>query len=219
MSKREDYKNLVKKRKDFKFQFGLTNPVETEYDINEIEPWAQWQNNLDADILVIGQEFCDLKTYNDCQGKVELIENIYEYPANKNLQNYLSRIGYDPGHPLNPNTKAKLFFTNCVMGLKNGQMSSNFSDKWINESRTNFLEPLINIINPKYIICIGSKPTLSLSRCFKFNFSSMKNIIQRGCINVEGIKIFPVYHTGGLGLRNRVKELQNQDWDKIGNSL
>jgi len=219
MNKQEEYRKLVEKRKSFKFQDGLTNPSETNYDINQIEPWAQWQNNLDAEILVIGQEFCDLKTFNKCNGKVELFENVYEYPANKNLQHYLSQIGYDPGHPFSPNTKAKLFFTNCVMGLKNGKMSANFSDKWINESRTNFLEPLINIVKPKYIIGIGSKPTLSLSRIFKFKFDSMKNIIEQNAIKVNDVKIFPVYHTGGLGLRNRKKELQNKDWKKIGNSL
>lgn len=57
MDKALAYKQLVNKRKNYAFKNGLLNPSITKFDIDEIDPWAQWQNNIDADILVIGQEY------------------------------------------------------------------------------------------------------------------------------------------------------------------
>lgn len=219
MEKTKAYQELVGFRKSFEFQEGLKNPSQTDFDLNEIEPWAQWQNNLNAELLIIGQEFCDFDTFNNCRGTVEKEEGNYEFPSNKNLAEYLKMIGHDPGHPLKPNKSAKLFFTNCVMGLKDGSMSSNFKDKWINESRINFLEPLIKIIDPNVIICIGAKPTKSIFRTYKIKYISMKYHVGHSPYPVENKLIFPVYHTGGLGLRNRSKENQLKDWQNIGQNL
>jgi hypothetical protein len=82
MTKQEEYKALVQKRKSFKFSEGLTNPADTLFDVDEIEPWAQWQNNLDAKVLVVGQEFSNLKTYVDTKGTVEQDPDRYQYPSN-----------------------------------------------------------------------------------------------------------------------------------------
>lgn len=215
MNKKQQYHDLVKKRKDFEFDNGLNNPSKTSFDTNEIEPWAQWQNDLDAEILVIGQEFSDLATYIKCKGKVERFDHKYEYPSNKNLQALLTIIRKDPGHPNKPNKGQKLFFTNCVMGLKGGKMSSNFKTKWINQSRENFLQPLIELIDPKIIICLGGMATKAVARIYGFKSESMKNYVNISPIRKENKLIFPVYHTGGLGIRNRSIEQQIQDWEKI----
>jgi hypothetical protein len=55
MDKQKRYADLVAKRKAFRFMDGLTNPVDTEFDGDYLEPWSQWQGNLDATIMVIGQ--------------------------------------------------------------------------------------------------------------------------------------------------------------------
>ncbi|MBK8652548.1 MAG: hypothetical protein IPN20_01110 [Haliscomenobacter sp.] len=89
MNKRTAYQQLVAKRKRFKFQHGLINPSETPYDVDEIDPWAQWQNNLDAQILVVGQDYCDECTYIRTKAKVERFPHTYEYPSNANLKDLL----------------------------------------------------------------------------------------------------------------------------------
>lgn len=209
------YRELVDKRKTFRFQPDLKNPSETAYDVEEIEPWAQWQNNLMAKILVIGQEFCDYTTYTNTGGKVELYPDRYEYPANKNIKEFFDLLEYDIGHPCNPNREAPIFFTNAVMGLKDGTMSANFKDKWLSESRESFLIPLIEIINPNVIITIGAKATKSLSKIYGFKMKSHTNMVNESPIEVGDKKVFPVFHTGGLGLRNRSKALQIEDWKAI----
>ena len=219
MDKEIAYRQLVDKRKKHSFQNGLTNPFQTSFDIDEIDPWAQWQNNINADILVIGQEFANLDVYLRTEGKVERFLDKYEYPANKNLKEYFDILEYNIGHPLNPNKENKIFFTNAVSGLKSGSMSANFKDRWLTESREHFLKPLIDIIQPKFIIAIGSKATKTLGVIYDFKISSHKNIVDNSPIKSGSTLIFPVYHTGGLGLRNRPKTQQIADWTKIKNWL
>lgn len=109
-----------------------------------------------------------------------------------------------------------MFFTNAVMGLKDGSMSANFKDRWLKESREEFLEPLIEIIKPKVVIPSGTKATLTLGRLYGFPGGSHADMVRTSPVYVTGgPTIFPVYHTGGLGLRNRSKLLQIEDWKHI----
>jgi DNA polymerase len=219
MDKQIAYRELVNKRKKYRFNNGLTNPSETSYDIDEIDPWAQWQNNLNADILVVGQEYSDLDTFNRTEAKVERYSDRYEYPSNKNLKEYFEILGYDIGHPSYPNQSHPIFFTNAVMGLKSGSMSGNFRDSWLTESREHFLKPLIDIIQPKIIIAIGAKATKSLGVIYNFKVTSHKSMVENSPIKHGSKLIFPVYHIGGLGLSNRPKAQQIIDWTKIKNYL
>ena len=70
MDKKNRYASLVEKRKSFLFHNDLKNPSQTNFDTQEIEPWANLKNDLDAEIMIIGQEFCDYKTYIKTEGKV-----------------------------------------------------------------------------------------------------------------------------------------------------
>lgn len=215
MEKQTQYQQLVQKRKEHDFKNGLTNPSQTAFDIDEIDPWAQWQHNLDAEILVVGQEFCDVETYKRTEGKVECKLGEYDYPSNKNLKAYFDLLGYDLGHPLSPNQSNPIFFTNAVMGLKPGSMSGNFDVKLLEESRELFLKPLIDIIQPKIIIPIGSMATKSLGVIYGFKVSDHKSMVDNAPIKTPQTLVFPVFHTGGLGLRNRPKEQQMGDWMRI----
>lgn len=217
MNKETAYQKLVEKRKQFSFRDQeLTNPSETLFDCKGIEPWSQWQNNLNAKILLIGQEFCDLDTYNKDQGKIELEKDVYAYPSNRNLNELFSSIGIEIGHPLNPNHNAPVFFTNAVMGLKNGSMSSNFKDKWLKESQEEFLVPLIEIIQPEIIITLGGKAYQSISTLYNQPVMPLgKRIDHNPLITDGGVKLFAFFHPGKLGTINRSFELQKQDWQTI----
>ena len=218
MSKLVDYRALVTKRKDFKFSAKeLTNPSATAFDQHgHLEPWAQWQGNLDASVVVVGQEFSDVQTYIRTEGKVERYPDVYEYPSNKNLHEFCGLLGFNVGHPTAPNKSAPFFFTNAVMGLKEGSMSANFHDRWLEESRLEFLAPLLGIIKPKVIIPIGTKAALTLGRLYGFKVGKHSEMVASSPIKTAtGPMVFPVYHTGGLGLRNRSKALQVEDWKRI----
>ncbi|MFK7982867.1 MAG: hypothetical protein AB8G86_23000 [Saprospiraceae bacterium] len=215
MTKQEEYKLLVKKRQEYQFQEGLNNPSKSGYDWNEIEPWAKWQNDLNAKIMLIGQEFSDFDTYKRCKGRVEIELDKYEFPTNKNIVDFFNSIGIEVGHPLAPNKKAGLFFTNCVMGLKNGKMSGGFEDKWMKESRELFLKPLIAIVQPKIIICMGEKAIRSIGKIFRFKYKNINTHANNSPLEIESTCIFCFGHAGGLGLANRPFNKQKEDWLKI----
>lgn len=214
-TRKEEYTALVKKRKAHKFRDAeLTNPAATRFDVDEIEPWAQWQNNLHATVLVVGQEFCDVDTYIRTEAKVERHPDRYEYPSNKNLREYLQLLGLDPGHPAAPNRANPVFFTNCVMGLKKPPMSANFKPKWMLESGAEFLLPLIKLIRPRVIIPIGNHATRSLGQLLHFKVGAHGAAVQNH-VEREGMVICPVYHTGGLGFRHRPRAQQLEDWSRV----
>ena len=60
-TKQERYRALVEKRKAYNPErFGLANPSAPEfrkYDSDEIGPWTRWANDLDADLMVVGQDW------------------------------------------------------------------------------------------------------------------------------------------------------------------
>lgn len=72
MEKIEAYKSLVEKRKDCSLCNGLSNPAAVangKYDSNEIGPWSLWQANLNTNLLVVGQDWGDVKYFKKWEGK------------------------------------------------------------------------------------------------------------------------------------------------------
>ena len=62
MTKEEQYNALVEKRKACKkcSNCGLINPSQIEsgkFDSDEIGPWTRWHGNLNADVMIIGQDW------------------------------------------------------------------------------------------------------------------------------------------------------------------
>jgi hypothetical protein len=72
IGKREQYLCLVKKRKEHVFSEGLLNPSEIEngkYDMEDhVGPWSMWQGNLNAHMLLIGQDWGNLDYYRNNKG-------------------------------------------------------------------------------------------------------------------------------------------------------
>jgi uracil-DNA glycosylase len=129
---------------------------------------------------------------------------------------YFGLLDIELGHPMSPNTSNPVFFTNAVMGLKDGTMSANFKDKWLKESRDEFLVPLLDLIKPRIVIAIGTKATVTLGKVYGFPVGAHRDMVSASPIRTaKGPLIFPVYHTGGLGLANRPKAQQIEDWKRI----
>lgn len=98
MNKLEAYRVLVTKRKACRLCCGLTNPADPKcgaFDSEEIGPWSLWPGCLDADILVVGQDWGDEAFFMKNNGRDPAIN-----PTNDNLRALLKEIGYlKIGHP------------------------------------------------------------------------------------------------------------------------
>ncbi len=174
MEKRQQYTALVEKRKKDRFfpEEGLSNPSNIEngiFDSDEIGPWSRWHNDLDARILIIGQDWGDNRFFIDNQGR-----DTDNNPTNNNLKALFKEIGYDIGtaRPEIPYQKG-LFFSNAILGIKTseGGMSGAVRQKWVKHSTIEYTLPLIDIIKPEVIITLGTKAY----RAMRLIFSELKD--------------------------------------------
>jgi DNA polymerase len=215
-SKERAYQELVKKRKKYKFPPGLINPANVKNGIFDKEinigPWCKWQGNLNAKIMLIGQDWGTVKYYIETKGSHE-----DESRTNISLIKLFKSIGIDIGTPSHPNHLAPCFFTNAILGLKDEKaMASKIKDSWIKENAKEFLQPNIKIIKPKIIITLGINAYKALNHIYCLKKDTLNQLIDKNPIKLENKSmLFAMYHCGGLGLANRKWELQKKDWKKI----
>lgn len=229
-SKAERYKTLVEKFRTLgQLDSGLLNPHQVggfRYDV--INPWELWHNNLDAEIMLIGQDFCDSASLESNLASNWEKESMGQ--TNKQIIDFFSRLGerytfktvdYSPKEIQLP-----LFFTNAILGIKESLknqdgkeiegMSMPVKFSWFHKSSC-FLKELINIVQPRFIIAMGAvayKAVCSIKECKP---KKLENAIEEGPFKLnDGEILFVVGHCSGLGKRNRSLLKQQKDWDRIG---
>jgi hypothetical protein len=214
--KQQAYEALVRKRKAFRFA-ELLNPSEIkngQYDCDHVEPWARWQGNLDATIMLVGKDFGGKDFFIRFRGGCDPTS-----VTNLNLMKLFSCIGVNIGTPLMPEKAAPVFLTNAIVGIlesdkKGGNRISSVSKR---ESAREFLRPLIDIIDPKVIIAMGKEAYECVSDAFEIpHAKSLLQALEEGPTKLPGAKfLFAVFHCGGLGLANRPLSKQLDDWRRI----
>jgi len=221
MNKREKFEALVAKRKqDVSFPDGLLNPskINPEYDSEiSLNPYDKWQNNLDSKILIIAQDWSDERYFLNNKGKDQ-----DDNPTNKNLIELIKiGTGVKISPPSHGNNNSVFFFTNTVIGIKPTEakgMSSPLKSSWVNYSIEHYLKPLIEIIEPKYIVTLGKTAYKAIASIYDLpEGKKMTTLIEENPIrlSVKDIKIFSFYHCGSLGLVNRKLDSQKKDWEAL----
>ncbi len=127
-------------------------------------------------------------------------------------------MGIDIGQSDDPNTDAKLYFTNAVLGVKKGGMAAPIKKTWYADTAKKFIKPLIQLIEPKTIIAMGSKAYEVVSIIYIYNLDRkpIKEIVDTNPILLDDNKnLFVVYHCSNLGITNRSFNTQREDWRKI----
>jgi uracil-DNA glycosylase len=218
-SKKIAYKDLVEKRKNFKYPEGLMNPSEVEGGIYDREdqmgPWSKWHSNLDAKIVVIGKDWGDVKTYIKQKGN-ELDND----RTNQNLRELFRVIGIEIGSPNKPALDAPVFFTNAVLGLRvEGGKSGPLKGSWVKQDSENFLKPTIDLVQPDILITLGKDAYDALVPIYHLKKETLKNLVDKNPLELKNGKLlFAMYHCGQYATsRSRNLKLQKEDWKKIEN--
>lgn len=208
------YKQLVDIRKRVEFEkTELINPSELNIQFDQhLNAWAYWCGNLDAEILLIGQDFGNKAYYTNNNGKDELGNE-----TNLNLQILFKQIDINLYDINQDNKDLKLYFTNAVLGAKlNGGMAGKIRKDWYSKTAITLTKPLIEIINPKIIIAMGSTALKVVSIIYKLKKMTMKNAVSSNAtILPDNKKLFVVYHCSKLGQISRKFEEQKLDWQNI----
>ena len=184
-----------------------------------INRWNLWQGNLDADIMVIGQDYgqkedgvaIEVCSYADSTNHTDRkLRELIECAFDKSID------------------EMPLFFTNMANCYRKKRTSGGMHSGWLPICANKYMERLIRIICPKIIIVLG-RSTFEALHCMenlsvqcldsiKSGKESYAEMIQHRYqidLGDEKIDVFPVYHPGANSRMNRTFEQQLEDWEKI----
>ena len=212
------YIDLVNKRKRCNLCEGLKNPSDfPDYDIAEIGAWSLWQNGLDADLLLVGQDWGGIDYFKQHKGR-----DVGENPTNKNLVTLFHSLGIPIEGPESGKKNSRLFFTNAILCLKEGGLTTPVEQQFATVCCSVFLKPLIDLMHPKVVIALGKFAYESIAVSYNLRVLPFRDAVE----NIDGFQIgknsrlFPVYHCGARGWNiNRKGPVQLEDWKKIGRYL
>lgn len=212
-SKQGQLSELATKRKNSLYggYFNLSDFHNGIYDGDFVSPYTRSAGNLDADTMIIGQDWAS-QEYLDNEPKDFLVE-----------------LGYDPSLPTNTNLIRLLdehlneelgntYMTNLFPFIKSGGMSEKIPAKDFEKAAHDFAIPQIEIISPKRVICLGMGVYNTLAKALGYRRASNLDEATQHPLRVNGSKIYAQAHTGGLGRANRNRggvDRVSSDWSEM----
>jgi len=215
MSKQEAYAALVQARKACSSCQGLVNPSRScggEYDCDQIGAWSAWQGNLDARVMVIGQDWGDERSFIADRGC-----DSPSSPTNQALIRLMAAIGMSIGSPAQ-HGNGTAFFTNAILCLKDGGLQSKVEDQWFANCGKQFLLPLIQLVHPRVVVTLGEAAYRCIEREYRLPKAGFRQAVEmpRGAIIEDGVRLFPRYHCGRrIQNTHRKMDQQIEDWKRI----
>jgi uracil-DNA glycosylase family 4 len=213
MSMSDTYLSLVRTRKECRLcePLGLTNPAlcaDGRYDSDHIGPWSKWHGNLNAELMVVGQDWGDTAAYIGHRG-IEDPQNA----TNKVLVDLVRSVGLDMN---------AVFLTNAVLCLEEGGCQARVNKEWFRNCGERFLKPTIEIVKPGVLVTLGEHAYRSVAAIFGLlpvAFSQAVNQSERFMLP-QGTAFFPMYHCGARILNtHRNLDKQKEDWLRVKRAL
>ena len=151
MNKRERLKEMARYRREHvpSGYKGIGEYHDGAYECDFVSPYTKSAQNLDADIMLILQDWCG--------------DDYLRGP----LDSVLIDKGHDPGLTTNQNVKALLrahfgiplaqtYATNLFPFIKPGKMTADVPPKELAEAARTYTVPEIEVVEPKLVVCCGS---------------------------------------------------------------
>lgn len=165
--------------------------------IKQINLWSYWQGDLNAKILVLGQDWGCFRGKTNKELDKAMEENFKQIDnkeaafyfdgtiekdrskTDRNLIKLFKNIGYDIEKP---DCKG-LFFSNLCLGYRNKGFTGGFKVKWLTddvkyligyEQNGEYIQGLMEIISPSVVICLGKEVYRVVTRAIarKYNDST-----------------------------------------------
>ncbi len=203
----------------------------------EINLWSYWQDSLDAKIMLVGQDWgCPFdKTSLPTMTQIQKANNgdVYDYLSenpSRTDHNLITLFSTALNKKITTSCD-DLFFTNFVLGYRTHGTSGNYQKEWA-EHDSAFFKELVEIIEPKVILCLGKATFRAVlaslapdqkPRIGGYNkyIESSRNPVIVTTPSEANIAVFALAHCGVMGTLNRngKKNLgldqQIADWERI----
>lgn len=197
---------------------------------NEINLWTYWQGHgltdfSDVKIMLVGQDWGNEDIEKDAINRIkEMWENKRDryYNNDKELKNpteqHLHELFLCLGEKYDISKyHSQLFFTNYFLGYRSGSETGNMTKKLLEQDKPAF-EKLVDIVQPKVIICLGKIVSEMVigSTIKDFGKKLDKGVISSNYPNHNDIKVYCVGHCGRRGVSNRGGlDHMKKDWRNI----
>lgn len=195
-------------------------------DTDQIGQWSEVQGNLDADILIVGQDWGDFDTYRH-----EKSDGMVADPntgTNRNLNGLLQIIHSDIDM-YKDDSPVKLFLTNSILCYKDGGMNNDTELQHHKLCSERFLVPLIDTIKPKIIILLGQMAFRGLyeaanAECTSHTVAksgSLTSLVDQNpflfSINATEYPVFVMFHPSPVSLNQNptIRKRIQDDWQNV----
>jgi uracil-DNA glycosylase len=207
----------------------LRNPAEhslSQFDSpDHIGPWTRLDSDLDAELMVVGQDWADLGYYTRHQG-LDKDKNPANNATNRNLEKLLRVADADAFvAPLIFDAKPRgLFLTNAVLCLKQeGGMQGKVAPRFFDNCRS-FVREQIEIVRPCVVVAMGQPAYIATLGAFGLSspHSTFGEAVQDECGTplLTGVTLLAVYHCSPAGVNlNRPMDRQREDWQRVRRAL
>lgn len=223
VDKRERYELLVSERKKCALcvPHNLTNPNAQSlrhFDGAEIGPWTRWQGDLDARLMIVGQDWGGVPSFVR-QGGWNL-----DSETNRFLRGLLKSVlvDVDAPEPFMPVNRNGVFATNAALCLKAAGDSSHVRAPCFRNCRSAFLKPQIEIVQPLVVVCLGLEAYSATMNAFGLPPERTLRDAVESQLRVRILaetEIVPVFHCSRQGQRTRSIEQQTLDWQRVARAL
>jgi DNA polymerase len=214
MTKATEYARLVVERKACRRCQGLVNPADVGGipDPDQVGPWSIWQGNLDARVMVVGQDWGDVAYFKKYQGR-DVAHNF----TNRALVELLAVAGISVLPLDSADLKHVAFFTNAILCLKSGGLQGKVDRSWFHNCGS-FLRRQIEIVQPRVVVGLGERAYRSVLAEWNIAGGGFREEVElpEGRRLQNGTRVFAVYHCGAR-VRNtwRTRDQQERDWRRM----
>lgn len=216
-TKQDAYRELVACRKECHACDGLRNPADSElavFDSDEIGPWSRLRGDLDARLMIVAQDWGDVRFYTKNRGLDDMrnatMRTLARLLRDTGIPDALA--GYDP-------YACGIFLTNAVLCLKDGGLQGAVRDEWFQACGTRFLRPTIELVAPSVVVAMGARAYGAIMRAWSLRPASRYlDAVESpdGTLLPCGSRVLAVYHCGNRVLNmTRGYELQVGDWGRV----
>jgi hypothetical protein len=169
------------------------------WDFDHVVPWTKSACNVDAKLMIIGQDWASEKS---------LLDPKHNSPEQVALR---KQLGQDPHLPTNKNIKRWLTFfdlaweqayaTDVSVFIKRGAITAKVPMAVLKRCAETYTIPQLDIVKPLMAICLGGDTFNSLRSALGKTSMLLREALKPDAhTTLNGTEICGVPHAGGLGL-------------------